>query len=145
MVADIHLDRGDDSCIYCEKQHPMGECPVLRAAERKVVAEEAADALVKQLGHFVNGMSHEQADAFATALANEHPTLLGQIAKAVGIGVMRRAVYDPAWKPFDKYERKCPGFGFGPYEKKPEHAEHDGRLSCDTVIGAELMAHQAFI
>ena len=131
-------------CIYCHNEHE-GECPLVIAERRKAKAEAEAAELVNHLGHFVNGMSHEQADAFATALANEHPTLLGQIAKSVGIGVMRRATYDPEYKAFAKYERKCPGFGFGPYEKKPEHAEHDGRLSCDTVIGAELMAHQSFI
>jgi hypothetical protein len=115
------------------------------AAVRKAKAEEEADALVKQLGKFVNGMSHEQADAFATALANEHPTLLGQIAKAVGIGVMRRAVYDPTRKPFDRYERKCPSEFHDDWGHAIPHADHDGRLSCATVVGAELMARQSFI
>jgi hypothetical protein len=113
----------------------------------RIDAEARAKALVDHIGHFVNGMSSDQADAFATALANEHPTLLGQIAKAVGIGVMRRATHEH-WRPFDAYERSCrqshmiySGFPQG----VPAHADHDGRLDCTTVIGAELMARQSYI
>ena len=136
----------DYVCIYCDKvgQHLSVDCPVLAAETRKRQAEIAATTVAETLSRFVNGMQTEQADAFATALANLHPTLLGQIAKAVGIGVMRRALYDPGYKPFDRItqdklcqEQARPGI--------TNHARHDGRLSCDTVIGAELMAHQAYI
>jgi len=131
-------------CIYCQKDHE-GECPLVIAETRKAKAEAKATALVEDLSHFVNGMNHEESDAFATALANEHPTLLGQIAKAVGIGVMRRATYDPEYKPFGKYERVCSISFHDDLGHDVPHADHDGRLSCATVVGAELMARQSFI
>jgi hypothetical protein len=131
-------------CIYCHKDHE-GECPLVLAEERKAKAAAKAEALVEQLGRFVNGMNHEESDAFATALANEHPTLLGQIAKAVGIGVMRRSVYDPTWKPYDRYPRGCPTAFHDDSGNSVYHSDHDGRLSCATVVGAELMARQSYI
>jgi hypothetical protein len=118
------------------------ETPHERQARREWEAEQKAKELVEQLGRFVNGMSSEGKDAFATALANEHPTLLGQIAKAVGIGVMRRAEYDPKWQPFEQGIRaRC---RLGTQTAIP-HPEHDGRLDCTTIVGAELMARQSFI
>ena len=116
------------------------DTPEYRKGVRQREIEATAKQWVDQLGHFVNGMQSDQADAFATALSNEHPTLLAQIAKAVAIGVMRRATYDPTWRPFDGYDRACTEGG-----SKPVHAQHDGRLSCDTVIGAELMSRQFYI
>lgn len=128
-----------------DPQYPFGdESPEMARARRDHQAEEKAKALVEQLGKFVNGMQDVEADAFATALANEHPTLLGQIAKAVGIGVMRRSVYDPAWKPYDSYDRGCMDYR-DPEGNPIRHAMHDGRLSCTTVVGAELMARQGYI
>lgn len=122
------------------------ETPEMAAERRKYEAERQAQAMVEQLGHFVNGMQADKADAFATALANEHPTLLGQIAKAVGIAVMRRATYTE-WRPFDRYDRVCRGSAevYVGNADKVTHADHDGRLDCTTVIGAELMARQSFI
>jgi hypothetical protein len=110
--------------------------------------ETTARQWVDQLGHFVNGMQSDQADAFATALANTHPTLLGQIAKAVAIGVMRRTMYDPEWRPWDstsKRPRCTIAGGMVSGSNVLPHPEHDGRLSCNTVVGAELMARQQFI
>ena len=119
-----------------------------------------AEELVDQLGRFANGMQSEQADAFATALANEHPTLAGQIAKVVALGIMRRAMYDPSWKPYDrtttgdKARRVCavhlPGRllelgGQGDALRLPEHPEHDGRFSCELVVGSELASRQFFV
>jgi hypothetical protein len=101
-----------------------------------------ADELVEKLAHFANGMSQEQANALAVALAHTHPTLLGQIAKTVAVGVMRRATRDIRWRPFDGY---ADADACQEPNLKPRHAAHDGRLSCDTVIGAELMAHQQYI
>ena len=130
-------------CDFCHVDHMVRneECPEQVRELRRLRAEQDAKVLVDQISHFVNGMNHEQMNAFCNALASEHPTLLGQIAKAVAVGVMRRALYNPEWKPFDRVIQKdlCqenlrPGI--------PNHARHDGRLACYTVIGAELMAHQ---
>ncbi len=115
----------------------------LERERRQWQADQRAKDLVDQLGKFANGMSTVEADAFATALANEHPTLLGQIAKAVGKGIVRRALYDAEWRPWQSLlpdgKRPCP---INP--DLPEHAEHDGRLDCTTVLGGELLARQSF-
>lgn len=129
-----------------------------RDEARKHDAEKAAQALVDQLGKFVNTMNDVQFDAFATALANEHPTLLGQIAKGVGLGIMRRATRDPHFRPFgisvepgDPLCRVHEGRDHyvtlgvrGGQFAMPPHREHDGRLDCATVIGAEMLAWQSF-
>lgn len=114
-------------------------------ARRQYDAEQKAKKMVDELGHFVNGMHDVEADEFANALANEHPTLLGQIAKAVGIGVMRRARRDPAWKPHDEIKDQFCAYQVDMAGAFARHAAHDGRLDCTTVIGAELMARQSFI
>lgn len=125
----------------------MNETFEVRQEQRKYEAEQKAKALVDSLSSFINGVGIVGFDAFATALANEHPTLLGQIAKAVGIGVMRRALYDPEWKPFNSITPKDKSLCRDRYGdlRNPQHADHDGRLDCSTVIGAELMARQSFI
>ena len=114
-------------------------------ARRQYDAEQKAKKMVDELGHFVNGMHDVEADEFANALANEHPTLLGQIAKAVGIGVMRRATHT-GWRPFAELDESlvCP-MQVDYAGNFARHAAHDGRLDCTTVIGAELMARQSFI
>jgi hypothetical protein len=123
-------------------------------ARRAEAAQHEAQALVDTLAHFANGMSYEKSEALADALANEHPTLLGQIAKVVAIGVMRRATRDPLWKP---YAYKVDGLRICEQVKRrdvqtmfdlfrdPAHVEHDGRLDCDTIVGAEIMARQSFV
>lgn len=117
--------------------------------ERQLAAEKAVDALSREVNSFSNGW-----DDLGTAFANIHPTLLGQIAKAVAVGVMRRTVRDPEWKPFDRVKDAMlcdegqTSFRFGTEAtlvSMPAHAVHDGRLNCTTVIGAELMARQSFI
>jgi hypothetical protein len=101
--------------------------------------DPSIEMLVDQLSHAVNG-SRMDMDEFANQLANEHPTLLGQIAKAVGLAVMRRALYDQSYRSYDDYVNTCQANLRG----RGRHPVHDGRLDCDTVIGAELMAHQSF-
>jgi hypothetical protein len=148
-----------DHLHMADRYSPCEACvdmvPELRAERHKYEAEQKAQALVKELTRFVNGMSREESDAFSTALANDHPTLIGQVAKAVGIGVMRRVMYDPEWKAYDDTiadRRQCAQRwvfvnvgATGPKGIEVPHTEHDGRLSCETVIGAELMARQGFI
>ncbi len=119
----------------------MDDNATMAAARKRLADEQAARDLVDALSHYINVMGHSKVGDLANAFANEHPTLLGQIAKAVAIGVMRRATYTE-WKPGMEYERSCFGTGDAP---KPKHADHDGRLACDTVIGAELMARQYFV
>lgn len=89
------------------------------------------------------------ADELATELGYSHPTLIGQVAKTIGLGVMRRS--DHEYKPFNTYPEVC-GFesriidlGSGQSFTLPAHAAHDARLDCTTVVGAELMARQSFI
>jgi hypothetical protein len=135
MAADPMLDPVD----FAEAQRRYEQ------ARREAEIEREAKGLVEQLGRFANGMSGAQRDAFSNALANQHPTLIGQLAKAVGVGVVRRAQYDPEWKPFDPIRteghRLCtvrPDLNLEP------HDDHDGRLDCTTVVGARLMAQQSF-
>ena len=115
---------------------------------RSLTGEQVAEILADHINCF------SENDDLINALANEHPTLLGQIAKAVGIAVMRRAVRDEKWRPFDRTTRA--GYDCVPVENveswwgsehflMPIHTQHDGRLDCQTVIGAELMSRQSLI
>ncbi len=122
-------------------ESPYTETDRVREARARVTRARA-ETLVQDLGSFCNAMSGDQIDAFATALAAEHPTIVGQIAKAVGMGVMRRATREPGWKPYDPMAATTPRCGI---EGATDHAVHDGRLNCSTVRGAELMARQSFI
>lgn len=108
-------------------------------------AEQQAKIDMDTLSHRVNGMSHVYIDAYANALANEHPTLSGQMAKAFAIGIVRRAVRDEAWKPWDTWERTCPIERTGMRSELTEHPDHDGRHSCELVAGAVLMARQFYV
>jgi hypothetical protein len=126
-----------ERCDYCNRDHE---------AEKKI--EDAFEIISRG----VNGGWGDVKGKLAELIANEHPTLSGQIAKAVAIGIMHRAVYDPAWKPYDKYDRYCTNpqptnliFGDGTGVTMPQHADHDGRFSCELVIGAELMARQWYV
>lgn len=109
---------------------------------------EAAEAAVKNLSNAVNGGADR--DAIATAISGEHPTLAGQIAKAVGIGIVRRADYNPTWKPWDRFSRPlCTlprGVNYSAFSDEAwAHPDHDGRLDCSTVVGALLMARQSYV
>jgi hypothetical protein len=140
---------------------------LLKAAIRRGLVDPAQ--LESLLSDFVNVGFGREIGAFANALAIEHPTLVGQIAKAVGLGVMRRTL-GTAWGPADRtwYESgeanalgfrepqfivrgRCSGAeGVHPLygsQMTPtaDHPTHDGRLECQTIVGAELMARQALI
>ena len=122
---------------------------------------EAGDLLAESIrkgidiGAIVSGLLAKAANGgrhtvtgFIEALANEHPTLLGQIAKSVGIAVARRADYNPEWMPFDKFTRPNCRLTRGLSAEQAAafpHPEHDGRLDCSTVVGAILMARQSYI
>jgi len=102
--------------------------------------QQQALKLVEELTHFANGMSREQQQAFAEALASDHPTLIGQVAKVVALGVMMRATRNPEYRPYDTIEDACTVS-----LDNASHPSHDGRLDCNTIIGAGLMARQSFI
>ncbi len=109
---------------------------------------DVAQGVVDALSAGING-AFGYTD-LARALGDEHPTLLGQIAKGVGVAVVRRAEYDPDWKPWGKFSRLlCAIDRNANYidftDAAWEHPEHDGRLDCSTVVGAILMARQSYI
>ena len=97
---------------------------------------------------FINSVGDVR--ALAEALANDHPTLLGQAAKAMGLAVMMRALRNADYKPYDSMvgdsglcERQVIDLD-GSHLFVP-HTYHDGRIDCATVVGAALMARQSFI
>jgi hypothetical protein len=114
-------------------------------ARRQQALEKEAEALVASLTKFVNGMSREATDALATALANEHPTLSGQVAKAVGMGIIRRSTRNPDWKPGQPTVGGESGVRYCESSQPAIHPEHDGRHTCETVVGAYWMSHQPLI
>ena len=113
------------------------------------------EQIEKLLSVTVNGARSETVAAFSLAIANDHPTLSASIAKAVALGIVRRARYDPEWRPFDPLwnndgEPVCtepmasrPMSEFGG-ATLPKHKVHDGRLDCTTVIGSALVARQSY-
>lgn len=120
----------------------------VKTAETQTKVETAFEAISRA----INGGYGDAKDMLALEVGNEHPTLSGQIAKAVAVGIMRRAVRDPEWKAFDTYDQFCTVpqptnliFGDGTGVTMPRHAAHDGRHSCELVIGAELMARQWYV
>lgn len=136
-----HIDIIDGKCPHGSDVYST-RCT---ACERFVQSYEEAEKVVDQLSKLVNGAG--SLDALATAFANEHPTLLGQMAKAMAMGVVRRADYNPGWKPYDGFTRPLctlpepPSAGDG-WEP---HPEHDGRLSCALVAGAVVSAQQYYV
>jgi hypothetical protein len=126
----------------------MRDLSGLTASERKeyLLQERAreVEAAMEPVMKLVNGSSVGP-DDIARFIMNEHPTLVGQLVKGVALGVMRRTMYDSNWKPYDPTIGKGRRMACLERLDKPEHPEHDGRFSCDTVIGAELMARQGFI
>jgi len=112
--------------------------------------EQRINEAVVVLTSAVNSLYGE---TVAEALSHEHPTLLGQVAKFVGIGVMRRTIRGP-WKPFSpkpadilwcNRENVTTILGTDVRLDSIPHPEHDGRLDCSTIIGAELIARQSLI
>lgn len=139
-MAIPHIEYIDGKCPHGRDAYKGEECT---RCEMLIKAYETAEPVVDQLSHLVNGSV--DIDALASLLANEHPTLLGQIAKAVAIGVVRRADYNPAWKPFEDF--KSPACTLYP-DHRPAfeaHPDHDGRLSCELVVGSLHAARQFYV
>lgn len=130
----------------------MSEVEYQRAARQEAHDADVKATLDPLMGHVNGGLS---ADDIGRYLMNEHPTLAGQLAKGVALGIIRRTMRDEKWRPFDKtWERgractestgKVIEIGQGEVLILPPHHEHDGRFSCETIVGAELVARQAFI
>lgn len=101
------VDHYVSSCGQCDR-------------ERKNFAD--AKTAYAALSHNINGGS---TSIIAGVLRSEHPYLLNELAQAFAMGVLTRT--------YDAICRESVAGGvhdFGP------HPEHDGRLSCGTVVGA---------
>lgn len=133
MAIELKCEHGTD--IYA------GRCTACDKTREK---EKAVKDAFEVISRAINGGYGDGVDILANELSNEHPTLAAQFAKAVGIGIVRRALYNPDWRPFETLlpegKIRCQ---FRP--DLPEHADHDGRTDCTTVIGGELMARQSYI
>jgi hypothetical protein len=97
-----------------------GQCDRERADfERSKVAYEA-------VSRDINGGN---VNVLGAVLGAEHPYLLQKLTEAVALGVLQRT-----------YDRLCTepsifDMSVAPFTREA-HPEHDGRLSCGTVIGA---------
>ena len=105
--------------------------------------EEKVKAAFKVISDAINGGWGDAKDFLAIEVANEHPTLSGQLAKAVATGIMRRSVRDPEWKNGMGWERDCTERPVS--VENPPHPDHDGRHSCQLVIGSMLAAQQWYV
>src|SRR4029079_4494000 len=118
-------------------------CNKVSETQRKV--SEAFETISRA----INGGWGDAKGMLSNEVANEHPTLAGQLAKAVAIGIVRRAVRDPKWKPFDGFDQLCHiprNSNYNAFSMESwVHPDHDGRIDCSTVVGAILMARQSYI
>jgi hypothetical protein len=94
----------------------------------EVTPAELATALTS----LVNANPRRIIDQFIDALSDDHPTLIGQVARVVATGVLRSC---PDERPCQLASR----------EEIRVHRTHDARLTCATVYGAELMSRQPVI
>lgn len=124
----------------------------IEVARRQYAQRKAIEEALEALSRATNGGSGDASRVIADELARIHPTLSGQIAKGIAIGIIRRSLREE-WSPFGDTGRPCPesgrhvvyGIGGGQDVPLPVHADHDGRHSCELVIGAEWMARQGYI
>lgn len=100
--------------------------------------EAEARAAFASLSSVINAGSSAGSDLLAELIMHEHPTLAGYIARAVGLGIMRRSVREEEFRAYDSWEFDCREKPFT--ADNPPHPEHDGRHSCGLVVGAMLMA-----
>jgi hypothetical protein len=112
---------------------------------RQVAAAVAAVEASVQLTGMAMSSIHQP--YLVQALAIEHPTILGQTAKAIASAVCLSSGYDPLTGDHAK-----PLFGQRIYCHRDDaeahgiiHPVHDGRLTCGTVVGAILMSRQPLI
>jgi hypothetical protein len=77
-----------------------------------------AKAAYESVSRNINGGS---SNVLGSIIAQEHPYLTNELAEAIAYGILSRT-----------YDRLCPD---GP-GNIGTHPEHDGRLSCGTVVGA---------
>lgn len=86
--------------------------------------QKALDA-VEALGQGVNGGS---VFVTAAALSREHAYLFDKLAQSMAMSTLMRT-----------YDSLCPMTAAGTTVFDDRHPDHDGRLSCGTVIGALRM------
>jgi hypothetical protein len=124
------------------------EAPMATETYEQRTARDATDVQhgFETISHVIKG-GHNAVNALADVVSNEHPTLSGQFAKATAIGIVRRATYNPEWKPFDTWERDCTEETYTAPDTTPipKHPEHDRRHSCALIAGAVLMAQQWYL
>lgn len=109
--------------------------------------EVKVQAIMNDLARVVNVMSSRTGQLIANAFTLEHPTLSGQIARAIALGVMRHATREPEWMPGMGWEVSCMKDYWSPTGSggAVQHPSHDGRWVCSTVHGAMLMCQQPVI
>lgn len=83
---------------------------------------EKTKAAYESVSHAINGGS---TNVLASVIGREHGYLLNELASAVALGIMVKT-YDSICR--DSLDGRITDFGV--------HPEHDGRLSCGTVVGA---------
>jgi hypothetical protein len=101
------IDHYVSSCGQCDRER-----------QEFLDAEKAYEAVSR----YING---GHANVVGAVIGREHPYLLNELAQAVAYGVLSRT-----------YDRLCPESGTGRIIDFGAHPEHDGRLSCGTVVGA---------
>lgn len=122
--------------------HRREEDRDIERARADAAAEQAIKDAYRVLHNAINGSRIDARNILANLVADEHPTLSGQFGKAVALGIMRRSVREE-FRPFDSWEHDCREKPFT--ADNPPHPEHDGRHSCQLVIGAMLMAQQFYV
>ena len=119
------------------------------AAVKTAETEKRVKDAFEAISRAINGGWGDAKNMLANEVGNENPTLSGQFAKAVAIGIVRRSERDPEWKPWGKFERLCTlpkGSNYADFSDKAwEHPDHDGRHDCSLVVGAILMSRQSYI
>lgn len=125
-IVDQHMARrfkdrlyaSDLTAVESETQEQVLHAELQAAVEATVIGEK--------LGKLAMGNDR---DYLVQVLAIEHPTILGQIMAAVSMAVA------PVRTDVDGYCDK-------PNSRNIFHAPHDGRITCETAIGATLARHQ---
>jgi hypothetical protein len=126
----------------------MDDGPSLEEAytenQRQLEAAKTASEIAEKLTGMA--MSNLHQPYLVQTLSVEHPTILGQTAKAIATAVCLSSGYDPLTGSHanrDDSRIYC-------HRDDAEahgiiHPVHDGRLTCSTVVGAILISRQPLI
>lgn len=128
-IVDQRMQQRFKDRLYASDLTPVEAGTQEQVLHAEVEAAVAASVVADKLGVIANGRDREY---LIQVLAIEHPTLLGQIMAAVSMAVA------PVRDDVTGYcDRSSPRGIF--------HAPHDGRITCETAIGATLARHQPVI